>query len=71
MSDEAVDIGYVCRYGHFQFNDDSDGDSCGTKDVGRIYVTPGSGVAAAELAEALGYALESHHRKMEEWRGKS
>lgn len=68
---ESIEIGYVCRHGHFQFNDDPDGDTCGTKDVGRIYVTPGTGISAEALAEALGYSLENHHRKMEEWRSQA
>jgi hypothetical protein len=67
---ERTDIGYVCRHGHFQFNEDPDGDSCGTKIVGRIYVTPEPEITPEELSEALGYSLESHHRKMEEWRNK-
>lgn len=65
---EAVEIGYVCRHGHFQFNDDPDGDACGTKNVGRIYVVPEPEISLKELNEAVGYALESHHRKMEQWR---
>lgn len=65
---EAVEIGYVCRHGHFQFINDPDGDSCGTKIVGRIYVTPEPEISAETLTEATTESLESHHRKMDEWR---
>lgn len=65
---EGIEIGYVCRHGHFQFINDPDGDSCGTKIVGRIYVTPESDQHAERLAEATTESLESHHRKMDEWR---
>jgi hypothetical protein len=65
---ERIEIGYVCRHGHFQFKDDPDGDTCGTKIVGRIYVQSEPEVSAGVVAEAIDYSLESHHRKMEEWR---
>lgn len=64
----GVEIGYVCRHGHFQFINDPDGDACGTKRVGTIYVQADPEVSPAELADSVGYSLESHHRKMEEWR---
>jgi hypothetical protein len=63
---EAVEIGYVCRHGHFQFKDDPDGDACVTKIVGRIFVMPELGVSADDLNEAVEYSLTGHHRKMEE-----
>lgn len=65
-----TEIGYVCRHGHFQFNEDPDGDACGTKIVGRIYVEAEPEISQEGLSEAIGYSLESHHRKMEEWRAK-
>ena len=68
IQSDPLEIGYVCRHGHFQFIDDPDGDACGTKNVGRIYVQAEPEITPEELAEAVTYALESHHRKMEEWR---
>lgn len=65
---ETIEIGYVCRHGHLQFTGDPDGDACGTKIVGRIYVTPEPEISAATLTEAITESLESHHRKMDEWR---
>jgi hypothetical protein len=63
-----IEVGYVCRHGHFQFREDPDGDSCGTKIVGTIYVEPEPGYSEEAVMEAIGYSLESHHRKMGEWR---
>jgi len=68
MIQAGTEIGYVCRHGHFQFIDDPDGDACGTKRIGTIYVKADDEVTQAELTEAVDYAIESHHRKMEEWR---
>lgn len=65
---QRIEIGYVCRQGHFQFKDDPDGDSCGTKKVATIYVKADPEIGRADLDELVGYALESHHRKMTEWR---
>lgn len=64
----GIEIGYVCRHGHFQFKDDPDGDSCGTKIVGRIYVTPEAEISEATITGAIAESLESHHGKMDEWR---
>jgi len=68
--DAALEVGYVCRHGHFQFVEDPDGDACGTKRVATIYVKADQEVSAEEMSEAVDYAIESHHRKMEEWRNK-
>ncbi|MBT2537230.1 hypothetical protein [Arthrobacter sp. ISL-69] len=65
---ERIEIGYVCRQGHFQFKDDPAGDSCGTKRVATIYAKADPGVSHETLTESVYDALESHHRKMTEWR---
>lgn len=67
-SGTPVEIGYVCRQGHFQFKYDPDGDSCGTKIVGRIFVMPEPEVSSTELNYFVEESLTSHHRKMQEWR---
>jgi hypothetical protein len=67
-ANSPIEIGYVCRYGHFQFKDDPEGDSCGTKIVGRIFVTPEPDVSLTELNDSISDSLSGHHRKMQEWR---
>jgi hypothetical protein len=68
IPDAAVEIGYVCRRGHFQFIGDPDGDMCGTKRVATIYAKADPEVTKGEMVEAIEDSLESHHRKMDEWR---
>ena len=65
---ERIEIGYVCRHGHFQFKDDPDGDSCGTKKIGTIYVEANERANEAAIRESVEESLTNHHRKMEEWR---
>jgi hypothetical protein len=65
---KAVEIGYVCRHGHFQFHEDPDGDSCGTKKIGTIYVRPIKGAYADMFKEALEESVLNIHRKIEAWR---
>lgn len=67
---EEIEIGYVCLHGHFQFHGDSDGDTCGTKRVGTVYVRADAepNPTRAELAEAVGDSMSSLHRKIEAWR---
>ena len=68
---QRIEIGYVCRHGHFQFIDDPDGDACGTKRVATIYAKADPEVTREEMAESVDYAIESHHRKTTEWREQS
>lgn len=65
---KRIEIGYLCRHGHFQFNGDPDGDSCSTKKIGTIYVKPIRGAYMDMFNEALSEAIESLHRKIEVWR---
>lgn len=65
---EKIEIGYVCRQGHFQFRDDPDGDSCGTKDIGTVYVEAPDGVDLGYLKEVIDESLASLHGKLEYWR---
>ena len=54
-----VEIGYLCRHGHFIFQDDPDlDDSCGSKRVGGVYVEMGEDVYSTRFVEALTEARE-------------
>ncbi|QPK40203.1 hypothetical protein SEA_JINKIES_72 [Arthrobacter phage Jinkies] len=68
VRNRPIKIGYVCRHGHFQFNDDPDGDACQTKNIGDIYVRPKRDATFAEIREAIAYSLTSLHDKIEFWR---
>jgi len=65
-----IEIGYVCRKGHFQLHGDPDGDACATKDVGTIYVETNEWTHTSPevLREAVEEALKSLHDKIEFWR---
>lgn len=65
-----VEIGYICRKGHFQMNDDPEGGSCGTKKVATIYVEPDEdiSISPSELAELIEECLASYWAKVEYWR---
>ena len=63
-----IEIVYVCHKGHFQFKDDPDGDSCGTKNIGTIYVKPNKWATESEIREAVAESLASLHSKIEFWR---
>jgi len=63
-----VEIGYLCSRGHFQFNDDPEGDSCRTKIIGKVYVKPIRGAYTDMFEEAVSEAMASIHRKIEAWR---
>lgn len=65
---KRVEIGYLCRRGHFQFIDDPDGDPCGTKIIGKVYVKPIRGAYPDMFKEALEQAITSIHEKIEAWR---
>ncbi|MDQ0241185.1 hypothetical protein [Arthrobacter bambusae] len=65
---KSIEIGYLCRRGHFQFIDDPEGDSCGTKKIGTIYVKPIRGASPDLFREAVTESLASIHRKIEAWR---
>lgn len=54
----AVEIGYLCRKGHFIFHDDPDVDgACGSKRMAGIFVVPEEGVYPVMFAEALAEAM--------------
>lgn len=65
---KRVEVGYLCRHGHFQFNGDPEGDSCQTKIIGKVYVKPIRGAYPDMFAEAVDWALKSIHEKIEAWR---
>lgn len=65
---KKIAIGYVCKHGHFQFIQDPDGDACSTKRVATVYVKADRGIARETFWEAVAWALDGYHRKMEEWR---
>lgn len=49
-----VEIGYLCRKGHFIFHDDPDVDyACGSKRMAGIFVEPDEGVYSGMFEEAL------------------
>lgn len=51
---EPIEIGYLCRRGHFIFHDDPDVDyACGSKRMAGVFVTPEEGVYPDMFAEAL------------------
>lgn len=51
---EPVELGYLCRKGHFVFHDDPDVDyACGSKRMATVIVQPDEGVYPDMLAEAL------------------
>lgn len=63
---KKVEIGYICYKGHFVFKGDPD-DSCGTKEIGKIYAERNDKRDKEMFEEALEESLTSHHRKMDEW----
>ncbi len=63
-----IEIGYLCSKGHFQFNDDPDGDSCRTKIIGKVYVKPIRGAYTDMFVEAMSEAMTSLHHKIAVWR---
>lgn len=67
---KRIEIGYVCRHGHFQFRDDPDGDTCGTKNVATIYAETRNYPRRA-LEQTINHALTSLHQKIEFWRNNS
>lgn len=51
---EPVEIGFMCRRGHFLFYDEPDlDDSCGSKRMAGIFVVPEEGVYRGMFNEAL------------------
>lgn len=51
---EPVEIGFMCRKGHFIFYDEPDFDgSCGSKKIAGIFVVPEEGVYPHSFREAL------------------
>jgi len=67
-SSERIEIGYVCRKGHFQFKDDPDGESCWTKNVATIYVEAPAHIKPDEIRELVDECLAGLHQKLEVWR---
>ncbi len=65
---KSIEIGYLCRRGHFVFKDDPDGDACQTKKIGTIYVKPIRGAYPDMFKEAIDWAMTSIHEKIEAWR---
>ena len=63
-----IELGYLCLKGHFQFKGDPEGNSCGTKDIGTIYVEINEWADPEEFQEIVDEALASLHRKIEFWR---
>jgi len=63
-----MEVGYVCRHGHFQFVNDPDGDACGTKRVATVYVEADTDMSAFELADVVDQAISGLHEKVEYWR---
>jgi hypothetical protein len=56
---EPVEIGFLCRRGHFIFYDEPDVDtSCGSKRMAGIFVVPEEGVYPHYFADALADARE-------------
>jgi hypothetical protein len=62
---EPVEIGYLCRKGHFIFHDEPvyDG-ACGSKRMAGIFVVPEEGVYPHYFAEALGEAREDFAQEL-------
>lgn len=65
---KKIEIGYLCRKGHFQLDGDPDGDACGTKRVASVYVESDEPHWDANLGEYVQEALDSYNRKLEFWR---
>lgn len=65
---ERIEIGYVCLKGHFQFKDDPDGDSCGTKNAATIYVEANGNISPYALEPLVEESLTGLHHKIEVWR---
>ena len=65
---KRVEIGYLCRHGHFQFKDDPDGDSCQTKIIGKVYVKPIRGLYPGQFIEAVTDALANLTHQITVWR---
>lgn len=66
---ERVQVGYLCSRGHFQLNDDPEGDSCQTKNIAPIYVEIEDQADTDYILENIQDALALYNRKLEEWRG--
>jgi hypothetical protein len=56
---EPVEIGFLCRKGHFIFYDEPEFDgSCGSKKMAGIFVVPEEGVYPHMFAESLAEARQ-------------
>lgn len=62
---EPVEIGYLCRRGHFIFYDEPDVDnSCGSKRIAGLYAVPDEDVYPHTFAEKLAEAREDFGQEL-------